>query len=83
MKIYIDTGNINEIRQAADTGLIDGVTTNLSLIAKEGKDFSSALKETSAILSKVGKDFTLSAEVTEQTCDAMVKQALPLTTGTY
>lgn len=78
MKIYIDTGNIEEILAAADTGLIDGVTTNPSLIAKEGKDFTSTLKEISSILSKTGKDFTLSAEVTEQTCNAMVKQGIPL-----
>ena len=39
MKFFIDTANIDEIKEANDMGLVDGVTTNPSLIAKEGRDF--------------------------------------------
>ena len=46
MKIFIDTANLNEIKEAADMGLLDGVTTNPSLVAKEGhKDFKSMLEK--------------------------------------
>ena len=45
MKIFLDTGNINEIREAAALGILDGVTTNPSLIAKEGKPFKPAILE--------------------------------------
>ena len=45
MKIFLDTGNINEIREAAALGVLDGVTTNPSLIAKEGKPFKPAILE--------------------------------------
>src|SRR5438067_1041776 len=43
MKIFLDTGNIGEIREAAALGILDGVTTNPSLIAKEGKPFKPAI----------------------------------------
>ncbi|WP_022851151.1 fructose-6-phosphate aldolase [Limisalsivibrio acetivorans] len=45
MKIFLDTANIDEIREAADIGVIEGVTTNPSLIAKEGRDFKATVKE--------------------------------------
>ncbi len=45
MKIFIDTANLDEIRAAADLGVLDGVTTNPSLIAKEGCDFETRIKE--------------------------------------
>ena len=45
MKLFLDTGNINEIREAAALGILDGVTTNPSLIAKEGKPFKPAILE--------------------------------------
>lgn len=45
MKFFIDTANINEIKEAADLGILDGVTTNPSLVAKEGKDFRKLLDE--------------------------------------
>ncbi len=41
MKFFIDTANINEIKEAAALGILDGVTTNPSLVSKEGKDFTS------------------------------------------
>ena len=46
MKIFIDTANLDEIKQAADMGVLDGVTTNPSLVSKEGhKDFRSMLEK--------------------------------------
>ena len=79
MKIYLDTGNVEEIKEAASTGLIDGVTTNPSLIAKEGRDFKTELKEIVSILKKTGKDFTVSAEVTDTaSAQSMVKQGREL-----
>ncbi len=59
MEIFIDTANIDEIRQANDWGILDGVTTNPSLVAKEkGKDFKTIVKEICAIV-----DGDISAEV--------------------
>ncbi len=79
MKLYLDTGNIDEIRQAAKSGLVDGVTTNPTLIAKEGKDFKLTLKEITKILNKHSYGYTLSAEVTN-TKDAqeIIKEAREL-----
>lgn len=45
MKLFIDTADINEIKQAKEMGLLDGVTTNPSLVAKTGKDFNTVVKE--------------------------------------
>ena len=45
MKIYLDTASISEIREAASLGVLDGVTTNPSLVAKEGRDFKRVLEE--------------------------------------
>lgn len=45
MKFFIDTANVNEIRAANDMGVITGVTTNPSLIAKEGRDYAETLAE--------------------------------------
>ena len=50
MKIFIDTANLNEIKEAAGMGILDGVTTNPSLVAKEGKPFKPLLKEICAIV---------------------------------
>jgi transaldolase len=70
MKIFLDTANIAEIRTAADWGVLDGVTTNPSLVAKEtGKDFRSILKEICDIV-----DGPISAEVTSTKADEMVAQ---------
>jgi transaldolase len=73
MKIFIDTANINEIREANALGVIDGVTTNPSLIAREGCDFLCAIKEIAGIV-----DGPISAEVVSVNCDDMVKEARPL-----
>ena len=45
MKIFIDTANVNEIKEANEMGVICGVTTNPSLIAKEGRDFKEVIKD--------------------------------------
>jgi len=71
MKIFIDTANLKEIKEAADMGLLDGVTTNPSLVAKEGhKDFKSMLKQICEIV-----DGDISAEVVSTTCNEIVKEA--------
>jgi len=69
MKFFIDTANVKEIREIAGLGLLDGVTTNPSLVAKEGKEFTSALRE---IVSLVNGP--ISAEVTTLDRDEMLRQ---------
>lgn len=74
MKIFIDTANLNEIKDAADMGILDGVTTNPSLVSKEGhKDFRSMLEKICAIV-----DGDISAEVVSVTCEAMLKEGREL-----
>ncbi len=70
MKIFIDTANVQKIRDAAAMGLVDGVTTNPSLVAKEGRDFKQVIKEISEIV-----DGPLSAEVVSDKAEDMVKEA--------
>ena len=65
MKFFIDTANVDEIRKANDMGVICGVTTNPSLIAKEGKDYVETLKEIVSIV-----DGPISGEVKATTTDA-------------
>lgn len=65
MKFFIDTANVDEIRRANDMGIICGVTTNPSLIAKEGRDFSEVIKEIAGIV-----DGPISGEVKATTTDA-------------
>ncbi len=50
MKFFIDTANVDEIKEANDLGMVDGVTTNPSLVAKEGKDFRGLIKEICSIV---------------------------------
>ena len=50
MKFFVDTANVDEIRKANDMGIICGVTTNPSLIAKEGRDFKEVIKEITEIV---------------------------------
>ena len=50
MKFFIDTANVEDIRKANDMGVICGVTTNPSLIAKEGRDFKEVIKEITSIV---------------------------------
>ena len=74
MKFFIDTANIDEIRDAASLGILDGVTTNPSLIAKEGRDFLTVLKEIVSIVNG-----PISAEVTATDVEGMLDQAATLT----
>lgn len=69
MKFFVDTAEINEIRELADTGLLDGVTTNPSLIKKSGRDFKETIKEICAIT-----DGPVSAEVVATDYEGMVRQ---------
>lgn len=69
MRIFIDTANIDEIRSAAELGVISGVTTNPSLIAREGRDFESVIKQITDIV-----DGPISAEVTGESTDEMVEE---------
>ncbi len=73
MKFFIDTADIDEIREAASLGLLDGVTTNPSLVAKQGREFHAVLRE---IVSLV--DGPISAEVTTTDAPAMVAQGREL-----
>ena len=54
MKLFIDTANVEEIRRATDLGVICGVTTNPSLIAREGRDFFEVIKEITEIVAGSG-----------------------------
>lgn len=74
MKFFIDTANIEEIKKAWELGVIDGVTTNPSLISKEGKDPVTLLKEICSIVNG-----PVSAEAVSMTADEMVKEAESLT----
>lgn len=73
MKLFIDTANIEDIREMAGYGIVAGVTTNPSLIAKEGRKLEDVIHE---IVSLV--DGPISAEVAEGNAESMVAQALPL-----
>ena len=71
MKIFIDTANVEEIKKANDMGVICGVTTNPSLIAKEGRDFNQVIKEIASIV-----DGPISGEVkaTTTTAEGMIEE---------
>ena len=69
MKFFVDTADVNEIRELAATGLLDGVTTNPTLIAKSGRDFIEVVKEICTLT-----DGPVSAEVTALDADGMIKE---------
>ncbi len=73
MMIFLDTANVKEIHEAASLGLIDGVTTNPSLVAKEGRSFKDVLLEICKIV-----DGPISAEVVSVEAEAMVKEGREL-----
>ncbi|QSX06129.1 fructose-6-phosphate aldolase [Sedimentibacter sp. zth1] len=73
MKLFIDTANIEDIIKANDMGIICGVTTNPTLIAKEGRNFHETIKEIASIV-----DGPISAEVIATESDKMVEEALVL-----
>jgi transaldolase len=70
MKFFLDTANIDEIRRIVELGLVDGVTTNPTLIAKEGRDFKEVIQEICAIVPG-----PVSAEVISLDSDGMLKEA--------
>jgi transaldolase len=73
MKFFIDTANTDEIREAVSFGMVDGVTTNPSLVAKENRQFEEVLKEIIDIV-----DGPISAEVVSLEADGMVEEARKL-----
>lgn len=73
MKLFIDTANINEIKKANDMGVICGVTTNPSLIAKEGRVFEEVVVEITRII-----DGPISAEVISLDSEGMIREAVEL-----
>lgn len=75
MKLFIDSADLNEIREAASWGVLDGVTTNPSLIAKSGRDFVSVVKEICSIV-----DGPISAECVEQEAPAMIEEGKRIAT---
>ncbi len=76
MKFFVDTADIEEIRELADTGMVDGVTTNPSLVAKSGRDFFEVLDEICALV-----DGPVSAEVAATDTDDMLAEARKLIDG--
>jgi transaldolase len=73
MKFFLDTANIEEIRDAAEYGLIDGVTTNPSLVAKEGRDFKDTLREITKLVNG-----PISAEVVSTDCAGILREGYDL-----
>lgn len=73
MKFFIDTANIDEIKKASELGLLDGVTTNPSLIAKEGREFKELIKEICGIV-----EGPVNAEVVSIEAGGMVSEARDL-----
>ena len=73
MKIFLDTANVYEIKEANSWGIIDGVTTNPSLIAREGRDFKEVVEEICSIV-----DGPISAEVVSMDAKGMIKEAREL-----
>lgn len=72
MKLFVDTGDVSEVQKAADMGIIDGVTTNPTLIAKAGRGFKETVQEICRILPQGD----ISAEVVATDYDTMLKEAL-------
>jgi len=73
MKFFIDTANIEEIKKANELGMVDGVTTNPSLVAKEGREFKGLLKEICDLVNG-----PVSAEVVSADTEGMVREAREL-----
>ena len=73
MKFFIDTANVNEIKEAAALGILDGVTTNPSLVLREGRDFRKLLDEILALV-----DGPVSAEVISTNYEGIMKEGLEL-----
>ena len=74
MKLFVDTGDVEEVRQAAEWGVLDGVTTNPTLIAKSGKGF----RETVLKICELVPGGAISAEVVATSYDVMLREALEI-----
>ena len=74
MKFFIDTANVEQIREVASWGILDGVTTNPTLVAREGRDFEETVKEICASV----PDKPVSAEVVSVEADAIIAEAREL-----
>lgn len=74
MKLFVDTGDVSEVKQAAEWGILDGVTTNPTLIAKSGKGF----RETVLKICELVPGGDISAEVVATDYDTMLKEALEI-----
>ena len=70
MKLFIDTANVEQIKEIAAWGIVDGVTTNPSLAAREGRDFAELIAEICDIV-----DGPISAEVVSEDCEGMLREA--------
>tara|TARA_B100001564_G_C20439905_1_gene578511 strand:+ start:25 stop:687 length:663 start_codon:yes stop_codon:yes gene_type:complete len=73
MELFLDTAEVNEVKEIASWGILDGVTTNPSLIKKSGRDFKKVIKEIAEIC-----DGPISAEVTSMDAEGMIKEGLEL-----
>ena len=73
MRFFIDTANVEEIKEISQWGIVDGVTTNPSLIAKEGRDFVEVIREITELV-----DGPISAEVIALDCEGMLREAREL-----
>jgi len=73
MKFFIDTANVSEIREAVSLGLVDGVTTNPSLVSKENREFRELVREICTLV-----DGPVSAEVISLDAEGMIKEAREL-----
>jgi transaldolase len=73
MKLFIDTANVKYIREMADLGIISGVTTNPTLIAKEGRDFNEVINEITSIV-----DGPISGEVISLDAEGMIKEGIEI-----
>lgn len=77
MKFFVDTANVDAIKEINELGLADGVTTNPTIISREGRDFETVVKEICSIV-----DGPVSAEVTGTTSEEMIKEARKIATWT-
>ncbi|WP_163539929.1 fructose-6-phosphate aldolase [Gracilibacillus sp. YIM 98692] len=75
MKFFLDTANIDEIKRVKELGLVDGITTNPSIIAKEGRDFKAVIKEICSLV-----EGPVSAEVVGMETDEMLEEAREIAT---
>src|SRR3989344_3825698 len=73
MKFFLDTANLGEIREATSWGVLDGITTNPSLVSKEGRDFKELIREICNLVNG-----PVSAEVVGTTCSDMVEEGREL-----